>query len=41
MGILVAFEEAFRAYRDVIAAGIRIFRPRAEVETASLLRPSG
>jgi F420-dependent methylenetetrahydromethanopterin dehydrogenase len=36
MGILVAFEEAFRAYRDGIAAGIRIFRPRAEVETASL-----
>jgi F420-dependent methylenetetrahydromethanopterin dehydrogenase len=36
MGILVAFEEDYRTYRDVIAAGIRILRPRAEVETASL-----
>jgi hypothetical protein len=34
--ILVAFEEDYRVYRDVIAAGIRILRPHAEVETASL-----
>jgi hypothetical protein len=32
----VVFEDAYRAYRDVLAAGIRILRPRAEVETADL-----
>jgi hypothetical protein len=32
----VVFEDAHRAYRDVLAAGIRILRPRAEVETAEL-----
>jgi hypothetical protein len=36
MRILVAFEEDYRVYRDVIAAGIRILRPHAEVETTSL-----
>jgi hypothetical protein len=36
MRILVAFEEGYRAYREVIAAGIRILRPHAEVETSSL-----
>ncbi len=36
MRILVAFEEDYRAYRDVIAAGISILRPHLEVETASL-----
>jgi hypothetical protein len=36
MRILVAFEEDYRTYRDVIAAGIRILRPHTEVETASL-----
>lgn len=32
----MVFEDAHRAYRDVLAAGIRILRPRAEVETAEL-----
>jgi hypothetical protein len=35
MRILVAFEENYRAYREMIAAGIRIFRPHAEVEITS------
>jgi hypothetical protein len=34
--MLVAFEEDYRAYRDVLAAAIRILRPQAEVENASL-----
>jgi hypothetical protein len=34
MRILVCFEDDFRAYRDMIATGIRILRPHAEVETA-------
>jgi hypothetical protein len=29
--VLVAFEDDYRAYREVIAAGIRVLRPRAEV----------
>ena len=29
-------QDDYRAYREVIAAGIRILRPRAEVETAAL-----
>jgi hypothetical protein len=33
MRILVSFEDEYRAYRDVIAAGIRILRPHTEVET--------
>jgi hypothetical protein len=36
MRILVAFEDEYRAYRGVIAATIRILRPRAEVETVGL-----
>jgi hypothetical protein len=36
MRILVGFEDDYRAYRDVIAAGIRILRPHAEVETTVL-----
>ncbi len=36
MRILIAFEDAYRAYRDVVAAGIKILRPHAEVETVSL-----
>jgi hypothetical protein len=36
MRILVVFEDEYRAYRGVIAAAIRILRPRAEVETAGL-----
>ena len=34
--ILVVFEGDYRAYRDVLAVGIRILRPRVEVETADL-----
>jgi hypothetical protein len=34
--ILVALEDDYRAYREVIAAGIRILRAHAEVETANL-----
>ena len=34
--ILVALEDDYRAYREVIAASIRILRPHAEVETAAL-----
>jgi len=30
--ILVAFEDEYRAYRSVIAAGIRALRPQAQVE---------
>ncbi len=36
MRILVSLEDDYRTYRDVIAAGIRILRPHAEVETAAL-----
>jgi hypothetical protein len=36
MRVLVAFEDDYRSYRDVIAAGIRILRPHAEVETTAL-----
>jgi hypothetical protein len=36
--ILVAFEDDYRAYREVIAAGIRISYPRAEVVTSALDR---
>ncbi len=36
MRILVAFEDDYRAYREVLGAGIRILRPHVEVETASL-----
>ncbi len=39
MRILVCFEDNYRAYRDVIASGIRILRPHAEVETADADQP--
>jgi hypothetical protein len=34
--VLVAIEDDYRSYRDVIAAGIRVLRPRTEVETAPI-----
>jgi hypothetical protein len=34
--ILVALEEEYRAYREVIAAGIRLLRPHIEVATSGL-----
>jgi hypothetical protein len=34
--VLVAFEEEYHAYRDVMAAAIEVLRPRAEVETSAL-----
>jgi hypothetical protein len=36
MRVLVAFEDNYRAYRDVIAAAIRALRPRTEVQTADV-----
>ena len=33
--VLVASEEEYRAYREVIAAGVRLLRPRAEVSAAA------
>ena len=35
MRVLVAFGDEHRAYREVIAAGIRILRPQVEVATAT------
>ena len=35
MRVLVAFGDEYRAYREVIAAGIRILRPRTDVATAT------
>jgi hypothetical protein len=32
----VVFEDAYRAYRDVLATGIQILRPQFEVVTAAL-----
>lgn len=34
--ILVALEDNYRAYRELIAAGIRVLRPNAEVATSAL-----
>jgi hypothetical protein len=34
--VLVAFEDDYRAYRDVIAAGIRVLRPHFEVEVSGV-----
>jgi hypothetical protein len=34
--ILVSFEDGYRSYREVIAATIRILRPRVEVATSGL-----
>jgi hypothetical protein len=36
MRVLVAFEDDYRAYRDVIAAGIRALRPHSKVQTADV-----
>jgi hypothetical protein len=36
MRVLVAFEHNYRAYRETIAAAIRVLRPGVEVETTSL-----
>jgi hypothetical protein len=36
MRILVAFEDKYRVYRGVIAAAIRVLRPRAEVVVVGL-----
>ena len=36
MRVLVAFEDDYRSYREVIAAGICGLRPRTEAETAPL-----
>ena len=32
--VLVAYEDGYRAYREVIAAGVRLLRPHTEVRTA-------
>jgi hypothetical protein len=34
--ILVAFEDVYRAYREVIAAGIQVLRPQLEVTSTNL-----
>jgi hypothetical protein len=34
--VLVAIEDDYRIYREVIAAGICVLRPRTEVETAPM-----
>jgi hypothetical protein len=34
--VLVAFEDDYRSYREVIAVGIHLLRPRTEVETAPM-----
>lgn len=36
MRILVCLEDDYRSYREVIAAGIQILRPRTEVVTVGL-----
>lgn len=36
MRMLVALEDYYRAYRKVIAAGIRVLRPQVEVATSGL-----
>jgi hypothetical protein len=33
---LVAFEDEYRAYREVIAGAIQVLRPRTQVEPAAL-----
>jgi hypothetical protein len=33
---LVAYEEEHRAYREAIASGVRLLRPRAEVSAAAV-----
>ena len=34
--VLVAFEDLYRTYREVIAAAIRVLRPQVEVSTTDL-----
>jgi hypothetical protein len=34
--VLVAFEDQYRVYREVIGAGIRVLRPQVEVTTTDL-----
>jgi hypothetical protein len=34
--VLVAFEDHYRAYREVIGAGIKVLRPQVEVTTTDL-----
>jgi hypothetical protein len=34
--VLVAFEDQYRSYREVIAAAIRVLRPQVEVSTTDL-----
>src|SRR5919112_5991807 len=34
--VLLAYEDEYRAYREVISAGIQIVRPHVEVEISSL-----
>jgi len=34
--VLVAFDSAYRAYREVIGAAIRVLRPQVEVATTDL-----
>ncbi len=36
MRVLVAIEDDYRSYREVIAASIQVLRPRTEVETAPI-----
>jgi hypothetical protein len=33
--VLVAYAEEYRTYRETLAAGVRLLRPRAEVRTAA------
>ena len=39
--ILVAFEDVYRAYREVIAAGIQVLRPQLEVTSTNLKELEG
>jgi hypothetical protein len=39
--ILVAFEDVYRAYREVIAAGIQVLRPQLEVTSTNLAELEG
>ena len=39
--ILVAFEDVYRAYREVIAAGIQVLRPQLEVTSTNLVELEG
>jgi hypothetical protein len=34
--VLVAFEDVYRLYREMIAAGVRVLRPQVEVTTTGL-----